>query len=296
MSGYTFKQLSNHTYYIASPSNIGIYEEDGFAILIDSGIDKEAGRQTLKFVKQQKWEVSMIINTHSNADHIGGNGFIQKKTNCRIAATALETPFINNPFLEPAFLSGSYPTIRMRNKFLMAKPSTVTDIIPDKGKVLDTPLQAINLPGHFFQMIGIETPDNVLFTADSLIPVEIVNKYHIFYLFDIRSHFDTLSILEEKDCTIYVPAHGKPTNSIKEMVVLNRNKMLEIIDLIISFCDTPIIVEELLAGLCNYYKLDINTNQYALLLSTVRSYLSYLLEEKRVDIVYHEGKMKWTAR
>ncbi len=296
MSEYTFKQLSNHTYYIASPSNIGIYEENGTALLIDSGIDREAGRQVLKFLKQQKWELSLIINTHSNADHTGGNAFLQKKTDCRIAATDMEAPFINFPFLEPAFLSGAYPNIRLQNKFLMAKPSTVTNIIPAEGPILDTPLQAVHLPGHFFKMIGIETPDNVFFTADSLIPENIITKYHIFYLFDIRSHFETLTMLQERENILYVPSHGEPVQDIKEMAEHNRNKMLEIMEILLSFCQTPSPVEELLAKLFIHYKLDINANQYFLLLSTIRSYLSYLLEEKKVDIIYREGRMEWAAK
>ncbi len=296
MSEYTFKQLSNHTYYIASPSNIGIYEENGSAFLIDSGIDKEAGRQVLKVLKQQKWELSLIINTHSNADHIGGNAFLQKKTNCRIAATDMEAPFITFPFLEPAFVSGSYPSIKLQNKFLMAHPSNVTDIIPPDGPILETPLQAVHLPGHFFKMIGIETPDNILFTADSLIPEMIIDKYHIFYLFNVRSHFETITMLQERGNIIYVPSHGEPVQNITEMAEKNKIKMLEIIDLILSLIQKPAAVEELLAELCIHYKLEINTNQYFLLLSTVRSYLAYLLEEKKVDSIYGEGKMKWVVR
>ncbi len=296
MSEYVLKQLSNHTYYIASPSNIGIYEENGFAYLIDSGNDKEAGRQALKFLKQQKWELSLIINTHSNADHIGGNAFLQKKTNCRIAATNLETPFISYPFLEPSFVAGSYPSIKLQNKFLMAKASTVTDSISPDGLILDTPLQAVDLPGHFLQMIGVETPDNVLFTADSLIPESIIQKYHVFYLFDIRKHFDTLTMLQERENILYVPSHGQPVQDITMMITSNRNKMLEIIDLLLSLLNTPRMVEELLADICTHYNLEINTNQYFLLLGTIRSYLAYLLEEKKVDSIYGDGMMKWTVR
>ncbi len=296
MSEYTFNQLANHTYYIASPSNIGIYEENGKVLFIDSGSDKEAGRQALKFIKQHKWEVSLIINTHSNADHIGGNVFIQKRTNCRIAATDLETPFINHPFLEPSFVSGSYPHIRLQNKFLLAKPSVVTDIIPSDGEIPDTPLQSISLPGHFFKMIGIRTPDSVLFTADSIIPERIVRKYHVFYLFDIRSHLETLSMLDEQEDTLFVPSHGEPLHDIHQTIMLNRNKIFEICDLILTFCAEPMIVENILAKLCIYYKLEINANQYALLLSTLRSYLAYLLEEKKIDILYGDGKMEWVKK
>lgn len=296
MAEYTLKQLSNHTYYVASRSNIGIYEEDGEAVLIDSGSDKEAGRQVLKIMKQQKWEVKLIVNTHSNADHIGGNAFIQKRTGCRIAATELESPFITHPLFEPSFLIGGYPHKRLQNKFLLAPPSEVTDIIPDNGPVLDTPLQTVPLPGHFLQMIGVETPDSVLFTADALIPEEIVNKYHIFYLYDIRSHLETLSMLKEREDIQFVPSHGVPVRSITEMADINRAKMMEIMEKIQEFCKTPETAEELLSDLCIHYGLELNANQYVLLLSTIRAYQAYLLEEKKLEIIYTKGRMEWKTR
>ncbi len=296
MADFTLKQLSNHTYYIASRSNIGIYEENGEAILVDSGSDKEAGRQALKIIKQQKWEVKLIINTHSNADHIGGNAFIQKRTDCRIAAAELEAPFISNPFFEPSFLNGGYPNKRLLNKFLLASPSKVTDIIPGSGPIPDTPLEAVSLPGHFMQMIGVSTPDSVLFTADALIPEEIVNKYHIFYLYDIRSHFETLDMLKNREDIQFVPSHGVPVRSITAMADNNIEKMKEIMDRILDFCAEPRTAEELLADLCTHYSLELNANQYVLLLSTIRAYQAYMLEEKKLEIIYNKGRMEWKSR
>ncbi len=296
MGDYILTQLSNHTYYFAARSNIGVYEENGEVLLIDSGSDKEAGRQVMKFVKQQKWEIKLIINTHSNADHIGGNAFIQKRTGCRIAATELETPFINHPFFEPSFLNGGYPHKRLQNKFLLAAPSQVTDIIPDSGPILDTPLEALSLPGHFLQMIGVQTPDSVLFTADALIPEEIVNKYHIFYLYDIRSHLATLSMLKERENIQFVPSHGVPVRSITEMADVNIAKIMEIAEQIRDICRVPKTAEELLELLCSRYGLELNGNQYVLLLSTIRAYLAYMLEEKIVEIIYNKGRMEWKTR
>jgi len=184
------QRIAANTYLIPSPTNIGVYIQDEQAILIDSGNDKEAGRQILKLLKEKNWKVKLIINTHSNADHIGGNAFIQNKTDCRIAATRIEAAFIQDPILEPSFLYGGFPNTRLANKFLMAQASRVTDIISSSGKILDTNLEAISLPGHFFDMIGLKTPDNIIFIADSLFSEEIINKYHLFFLYDVKAHID----------------------------------------------------------------------------------------------------------
>ena len=72
-------QVGEKTYYIKNPTNIGIYKIDDKNIyIIDSGNDKEAGKKILKIVNEQGFNVKGIINTHSNADHIGGNKVIQE--------------------------------------------------------------------------------------------------------------------------------------------------------------------------------------------------------------------------
>lgn len=135
--------LKGNTYYIPSPTNIGVFVENGNAILIDSGNDKEAGRQILKILKDKGWNLKMIINTHSNADHIGGNQFLQDKTNCDILATRIESAFINDPILETSLLYGGFPFKDLKNKFLMAKPSSVTNIIPSEDEIFNTGLKSI---------------------------------------------------------------------------------------------------------------------------------------------------------
>ena len=140
MAQLTVRHLRGNSYCIPAPANIGLYVHDGAAVLIDSGNDKEAGRQIAKLLNDRGWELRLIVNTHSNADHIGGNAFLQGKTGCRIAATAVESAFIENPFLEPAFLFGGFPFGDLKTKFLMARPSRVTDVIPSSGKLLDTDL------------------------------------------------------------------------------------------------------------------------------------------------------------
>lgn len=295
MPSLTLTQLTNSTYYIPSPSNVGLYVKDNEVILIDSGSDKEAGRQILKILKEKNWKLSLIVNTHSNADHIGGNEFLQKRTDCRIAATAMEAALIENPVLESTILNGGFPHKRLRNKFLLAKASSVTDTISNSEPILNTSLNAVPLPGHFLGMIAVQTPDNVLFTADSIISDEILSKFHIHFLYDVRAHFETLEMLKNRKDELFVPSHGKPVGpgEFKALVEFNEHKIRENIDVVLDSAATGTTSEEILALVCGHYGIELNANQYVLISSTVRSILSYLLDEKLLDVSYNSDRMLW---
>ncbi len=294
--GLELQKISGNTYIISAPTNIGVYVNNQGVILIDSGNDKEAGRQIIKLLKEKGWEIKMIINTHSNADHIGGNNYIQRRSNCRIAATQLEAAFIQNPIFEPAFLWGGFPCSTFTNKFLMATPAKITDIIPSSGKILDTDLEAIPLPGHFFEMIGVKTPDNVLFLGDALFPERIIHKYHFCFFYDLASQLQTLERLEALEAEVFVPSHGIMTKDIKNLITLNRDKIKEIISVILSLCAKPTTLHLILEGLSKKYNLTFDANQYLLISSTVKSYLAYLYEKGELEMFFSASNITWQKR
>ena len=163
---YELVKVGEKSYYINSPAKIGIYlAGDSDVYLIDSGNDKDAGRKVRKILDENGWNLKGIINTHSHADHIGGNHYLQGQTNCKIFASGIETAFTKNPILEPAFLYGGYPCSDLRHKFLLAAESEALEITDVS---FPPELITIPLPGHFFDMIGIRTPDNTIFLADLL--------------------------------------------------------------------------------------------------------------------------------
>ena len=296
MATLELKHLAGGTWYIPAPTNIGLYVHDNDIFLIDSGNDKEAGRQINRIIEERGWNLKMIINTHSNADHIGGNAFLQRKTGCAIAATAPEVPFIEHPEMEAAFLYGGYPLPAMRNKFLTAKPSKVTDVIDETGPIAGTKLYSVPLPGHFFGMIGLRTPDNVLFTADALFPPGIIRKYHIFFLYDIAAQFATLENLAKEDADTYVPGHGTPVDSLDALLAENRDKIEEILSFLVNLCSRPKNIDQILGSTAKHYSLSIDHNQYILIGSAIRSYLAYLEGTEQLEHDVSEHTLVWRRK
>lgn len=283
-------KVGEKTYYIKNVTNIGIYKVDNNNVyLIDSGNDKDAGKKILKIIDNQGWNVKGIITTHSNADHIGGNKVIQDKTNCKIFAYAIEKSFTEYPILESSFLYGGYPFKDIRNKFLLAKGSIVTSIEDN----LPSGLDYITLKGHFFDMIGVRTSDNIYFLADSLFSEETITKYHLFFIYNIREFLSTLDYLSTLNGNLYIPSHCEATNNILPLIKLNRNKIQEIMGKIYNICEKEKTFEEILKYIFDEYNLIMTANQYVLVGSTIKSYLSNLYDEKRLCYEFKENKMLW---
>jgi len=204
-------KVGEKTYYIKNNTNIGIYKIDEDSVyLIDTGNDESAAKKILKIINENNWHVLGIISTHSNADHIGGNALIQKRCNCPVYAYGLEKYFIENPILEPLFLYGSLPFKDLENKFLKADSSiNVLDI----NELNINGLEHFNLKGHFLDMIGIKTSDNVYFIADSLFNENTISKYHLFFIYDVLEYLKTLNYLKTIN-GLFIPSHGEVTNDI----------------------------------------------------------------------------------
>ena len=115
---YELIQVTERSCYIQCPAKIGLVRLEGDRVcLIDSGSDKDAGRKVRQILDANGWRLTAIYNTHSNADHIGGNQYLQRQTGCRIFAPGVERDFTQHTVLEPSFLYGGYPFRELRHKF-----------------------------------------------------------------------------------------------------------------------------------------------------------------------------------
>ena len=288
---YELIQAGDRTYYINCPAKVGIYkinEQDVY--LIDSGNDKDAGRKIFKILSANNWVLAGIINTHSNADHIGGNKFLQQKTGCKIISTEIENTFARYPILEPSFLYGGYPFKGLRNKFLMANSCEPTHNIDN---YLPDGLEYFRLGGHYLDMIGLKTVDNIYFLADCVFGENIINKYHLSFVYDVQAFLATLDYVEQLEAKLFIPAHAEACEDIRPLVKANRDKAYEIMDRILTICTKALCFEDILKAVFDFYELTMDFNQYVLVGSTVRSYLSYLYDQGRLNCELTNNKMLW---
>ena len=288
---YELNHITGNSYYIQSPSKMGLVKlNDTDVCLIDSGNDKDAGRKVRQLLDANGWHLTAIYNTHSNADHIGGNRYLQGQTKCKVYAQGIECDITRHPVLEPAFLYGGFPPKDLRHKFLMAQESDAQELT---GAVLPEGFELLQLPGHFFHMVGFRSPDDVVYLADCLSSRETMDKYQIGFIYDVAAYLDTLEKVKTMQAAAFVPAHAEVTEDIAPLAKYNIDKVHEIADHMVALCAEPVIFEELLKKLFDDYGLTLTFEQYVLVGSTVKSYLAWLKDTGRLTVLFEDNRLLW---
>lgn len=290
---YELIQVSESCYYIESPAKIGLVRlNETDVCLIDSGSDKDAGRKVRQHLDKNGWRLTAIYNTHSNADHVGGNQYLQKQTGCAVYAPGIECDITRHPLLEPSFLYGGFPPAELRHKFLMAQPSDAHELTAD---VLPKGFEMLPLPGHFFDMVGFRTAEDVVYLADCLSSRETLDKYQIPFIYDVAAYLTTLETVKTMQARMFVPAHTAAAEDVSQLAQYNIDKVQQVADRILTLCAQPLCSEVLLQKLFTAYGLDMTFQQYALVGSTVRSFLSWLKGEGRLTAEFADNMLLWRA-
>lgn len=288
---YELIQVSGSSYYVQSPAKIGLVRlNDTEVCLIDSGSDKDAGRKARQLMEKNGWHLTAIYNTHSHADHIGGNRYLQSQTGCRLYAPGAECAVTRHTVLEPSMLYGGCPPKELRHKFLMAQQSDAAYLTAD---VLPEGFRLLPLPGHCMDMVGFRTPDDVVYLADCVSSRETLEKYRIGYIYDVGAYLATLEAVKTMTAKAFVPAHAEVTEDIAPLAQYNMDTVREVGDAITALCAAPQTFEELLKALFDRYGMVMTFEQYALVGATVRSYLTWLKETGRVTAEFADNRMLW---
>jgi glyoxylase-like metal-dependent hydrolase (beta-lactamase superfamily II) len=123
-------QLTPLAYQLRGGSNAGLIVQDGQAVLVDTGLDRDTARKILRHVESLKVKLAAVVITHAHADHFGGAATIRARTGVPVYAPALEAAVIANPILEPLYLfSGAAPPAELRHKFTLAEACPVDGLL-----------------------------------------------------------------------------------------------------------------------------------------------------------------------
>ena len=285
---YELHHLKGDTYYIDGPTNCGVYKinDKNEVLLFDCGTEEDAPH-IYETLKNNNMKITHLVFSHCHSDHSQGCKYIYNMTHCKMIASKVERGFFRDPKLDIGFLYGGYPLDEYDGKLMhvdMNDEIYAMDEIPDG-------VSWFHLPGHHWGMVGIKTKDDVYFVADTLGSIDLVERAHILLIYDVKGYLDSLDFVESLDGLMVVPSHAKATTNIKPIVEFNRNQIYKIIDLLLDYLKEEHNCTECCSYIFDYFKLRITYNKYMLILSTIRSYLSYLSNSKRIRNYFKDNRL-----
>ena len=298
-------------------TNLGIIIswEDGipYAYLIDSGTDDAYAGKVYSAIRERfpAAIIKVIINTHSHADHCGGNAWFYEHCNpegkLRIWATEAEKSGIETPLNQSAVASGGFPLPEFKASYYIARKSTVTDVIHDGEEVtISAPdaetelrLRFVPLPGHYMDMVGVlcirNGREEAFFAGDGIFGRDMLANYWVPFLFDVKAFKESLAEMEKMQCTYYIPSHGEINRDISELVELNLISVISNEKAIIQILKTPHTAEDTLKEFADINDIPLRLSQHLFVGSTLRSYISYLYADGRIKWTFRENRLLWKA-
>lgn len=209
-------------FFPSAVNSVVIDNGSGGALLVDTGLDDSHARKLLREVDGLGLVPAAILNTHSHADHHGGNAFILGKfPGLPVYAPPLEAAVINFPVLEPLSLFGAMPPRELQTKFLLAPASPAQAVGAGAHTLGGAEVELIAVPGHAAQMYAVRTGD-VLYAADALFGPEALGKHPLTFCVDSAAQKASAAALGElSGVRAVLPGHGDPTPDLPELSRLN---------------------------------------------------------------------------
>ncbi|MBR3691617.1 MAG: MBL fold metallo-hydrolase [Clostridia bacterium] len=284
-------QVAEHTYYVDCPVRVGVWEQAGEAILIDSGNSPESAARIHAKIRDAGLRVRHILNTHCHPDHIGGNRYFSETCGATCWCSSKDAAFCAVSELGTAIMYGGRPPERlMLDRFMKAEdcPCREAEEFP-----FPEGMELVDLAGHSMFQKGVRTPDGVCFMADCVASEKVLDRFVFTYAYDIARYRNTLTRLTGWEKGIYIPSHCEPCEDIASLAAYNLAKLEERLAEIVGLLAQPMTAEELLTALFRRHKLRMTLSQRYLIGSTLSGMLSYLMDCGKITTKSDDGRLLW---
>ncbi len=291
------EKINGNSYYIPAPTNIGVFQfKDKYALLVDSGDNKQQARKIDELLRKQGLSVKYVVNTHNHIDHSGGNLYFQENYPGTILyASEPEKLFIEDQTLFPLYLYGGQPPRELSRHFVRNQKININGILSTGlCKINEEKFDVIPLAGHARGLIGIATRDSVCYLGDALFSEDKIVKYSLPFLFDVATQLDTYQVLADLDYDYYVLGHADMVynpSELKKLIDFNKRNLSHYLDLILELLIQAKTREELLEEIVILKELTLDFKAYFFSLSTIAAMISYLYDQDLLTHQLENGKL-----
>ncbi len=286
--------------YLPGAVNSVVVEDGrGGALVVDTGLDESHARKLLRAMEAKGLTPGAILNTHSHADHVGGNAFLVKRfPDLKVFAPPLEDAIIRSPVLEPIYLFGARPPRALQNKFLMAAPSPAR-LAPEPGltRLAGVEVELIEVAGHASLMFAVRVGE-VLYAADALFGPAALARHPLTFCMDSALQKESAAKLAALEgVRVTLPGHGDSTDDLGALVQVNLDAYARTTEVVREAVRTPGTVDEVLRRVTLALGLEVREAGAALLnRSVVSAHLVELLERDEAALEVQDGVPVFHAR
>ena len=142
-------------------------------------------------------------------------------------------------------------------------------------------------------MIGVRTPDDVVFLADAILSKKTWDEYKLPFFYNINESIQTLKDIRNIKAKLFVPAHNEPLEDICELAEYNIKSMIHKKELIYSLCEGKSF-DDIFACTIDSLGLRLVTPKYPMYAVMVRNFLQSLVDDNAIAatledsvLIYH---------
>ncbi len=288
---FELRHIKGNTYYFEAYTNVGVYQlSDSEVILIDSCDHMRMVKCLDGILQQKSLKVRTILSTHCHVDHICGNKYFYDKYGCELLSSKTEKGFIAVPDLEPKLYYNGLDVNELSNPFFGIDASESEAFTKEN---IPEGFEIISLPGHSFEMVGVRTPDGVVFLADSVLSHSTWEGHKMPFFYNVNKAIDTMKSIMTFEGDVFVPSHDVVQSDIKELCLYNIEKLQQLKATVYSLSEGRSF-EELFDSVMKALGLEIKTSRYAMYAQMLRNVQQALVEEGKLygllennRLVYH---------
>ena len=306
-------ELSSGVYVIPGNTNVGVItdESDPSSVgvyLVDSGCTEIDGEYILDVLKAffdlqgQSFTLKAVLLTHGHADHCGACNFLKEETSCQILASQPERGAMETPIIQGSTLWGGYPPHELRTLFFVSPETHVDGFIGEDTQIdlsNERKITFTKLSGHSYSSMCVVVTDKkghkTIFAGDNIFPRNEIMEHWIPLVLNPVEFMDSLDKLCEMQHVDWcIPSHGDfLKRNIQEAAELNKIAIISTRMCILDALKTKkrLTTEDVVKYVAdkNCYKM--NLSQYALVYSTVKSYLAVMHDAREVRIEVADNKL-----
>jgi len=207
----------------ASTALIGIYRLAGpDVVLFDTGIARTDREGLAELLRREGLIPRGIVCTHAHYDHTGNAAYLRREYGAQIAAQVIEAGIGATP---ESYRANYAPLTYEQCRIYLSESAFPSDVLigihDEQLSFCGAEFRILQLPGHSAGQIGLITPDNVAYLADSLMGPELIASAKLPTSMFVARDLETKRSLLDLRCDAYIVSHKDVVTDIRDLVEKN---------------------------------------------------------------------------